>query len=323
MVRKFGLLVLACLSGLFGKDLEQIYLDEGILAVQNAIESNLQSKNYWEKRIGNMDTKYGYYEDDIFLVVVDKKAKNLSLYDYKDGKLTNKFNNEVLTGLMGDKLVEGDLKTPVGVYEITRRFIPSDNYYGPVAFSLSYPNIYDKVKGRTGGGIWIHGFPMNGNMRIDTYKTKGCVAFENDKIIQFDEILKDNGGMVLINENNVTEASSAQIATIFAELFKWKKAWGDSDVKAYLDFYDKEFLRFDGMKFSDFANMKKSIFSKKEDKFIQFTKFSISPYPSTSEGSFFRVSFKEKYRTATYKFDGIKTLYVKLVGDKMKILVEQ
>ena len=110
-------------------------------------------------------------------------------------------------------------------------------------------------------------------MRIDTYKTKGCVAFENDKIIQFDEILKDNGGMVLINENNVTEASSAQIATIFAELFKWKKAWGDSDVKAYLDFYDKEFLRFDGMKFSDFANMKKSIFSKKEDKFIQFTKY--------------------------------------------------
>lgn len=109
-MRKFGLLVLACLSGLFGKDLEQIYLDEGILAVQNAIESNLQSKNYWEKRIGNMDTKYGYYEDDIFLVVVDKKAKNLSLYDYKDGKLTNKFSNEVLTGLMGDKLVEGDLK---------------------------------------------------------------------------------------------------------------------------------------------------------------------------------------------------------------------
>lgn len=31
----------------------------------------------------------------------------------------------------------------------------------------------------------------------------------------------------------------------------------------------------------------------------------------------------EKYRASAYKFDGIKTLYVKLDGGKMKILVEQ
>ncbi|ALV25288.1 peptidoglycan LD-carboxypeptidase [Campylobacter iguaniorum] len=322
-MKKIAFFICLGFSVLFAKSLEEIYLENGIVAVQNAIESNLQSKDYWSNKIKDMDLRYGYYEDDKLLTIVDKKSKNIFLYEYKNGKLNKKFNHEILTGLMGDKLKEGDLKTPVGVYNITRRFVPSDTYYGPVAFSLSYPNIYDQARDRTGGGIWIHGFPMQGVVREDTLKTKGCIAIPNNFLVEYEKFVGDKGGFVLINENSIAEASNDQISAIFAELFKWKKAWSDSDINKYLNFYDKNFIRFDGVKFDRFSEMKKSIFAKKEDKFIQFTKFEITPYPSTSKDKIFRVSFMEKYRTATYKFDGEKTLYVKLDGDKMKILTEQ
>ncbi|AJB46109.1 hypothetical protein CR44_07815 [Campylobacter fetus subsp. testudinum] len=322
-MKKFLFFVLSFLSFLYSKDLEKIYLESGIEAVQKAIEANLQSKDYWQKHLSQMDLKYGYYDSDIFIVVVDKQAKNFYLKEYKDGKLDSKAEHKVLTGLMGDKLLEGDLKTPIGVYEITRRFVPEDTYYGPVAFNLSYPNLFDKLRDRTGGGIWIHGFPLNGNIREDVYKTKGCVVMPNDLLLNLESILKDNGGMVLINERGVLEAKNEDIALIFAELFKWKEAWTNSDIDKYLSFYDNKFKRYDGVGFDKFKEMKKSIFSRKESKFIQFTQFSITPYPTIGDENIFRVSFMEKYRASAYKFDGVKTLYVKLDGGKMKILIEQ
>ena len=319
------LLLVFFANAIFGaQDLDKLYLEKGITAVRDAIEINLQNKAHWEEKLAPQDLKYGYYERPTFITVVDKTAKKIAAFKFENGKLSKLSSNEVLTGLMGDKLKEGDLKTPVGTYEVTRKFTPSDRYYGPVAWSLSYPNVYDKVRHRDGGGIWIHGYPMDGNVREDTIKTKGCVVMKNDLLTKYEKLVGENkGGVVLINEKGVKEASNAQIAAIFAELFKWKMAWTISDANAYLSFYDKDFTRFDGMKMGRFAEMKKQIFSRKENKFISFTNFVITPYPSTEKGDFFRVTFNEKYLTQSYQFEGVKTLYVRLDGSKMKILVEE
>ena len=75
--------------------------------------------------------------------------------------------------------------------------------------------------------------------------------------------------------------------------------------------------------FRDTINAVCVIFNKKESKFINFSKFRIIPYPSVEKGSFFKVMFYEKYLTSSYKFEGEKTLFVRLDGDKMRILVEQ
>lgn len=322
-MKKIILIALVCLNSLLAKDLEDIYLEEGINAVRNAIEANLQDKNYWNKKLGSQDLKYGYYYAPTFVSVVDKTAKTMELLSYKDGNLSSVANYDVITGLMGEKLKEGDLKTPVGAYQITRKFTPQDDYYGPVAFSLSYPNLYDKARSRDGGGIWIHGHPRAGGDRIDSSKTKGCVVLQNNFLNEFTDKIGDKGGIVLINEKGKANATNMQIASLLAELFRWKTAWGNSDATTYLSFYDPEFRRFDGMKLAEYSKMKKSIFSRKENKYIQFTNFSIIPYPNTEKGNFFRISFYEKYLTQTYKFNGEKTLYVRLDGDKMKILMEE
>ena len=307
---------------LFAQNYEEIYLKNGSAAVIDAIEKNILSKDYWLKKLEGKDVRYGYYDNEILLSVVDKTKKKLEVISY-DGGITKKlFSSSVIVGKNGDKLLEGDLKTPVGVYQLTRRFTPNDRYLGPLAFSLSYPNLLDKLAKRNGGGIWIHGYPLDGQ-RTDELKTKGCVAMQNDTLMKFDDVVDHKKTLAFIYEDKRPEASAKDIAVIISGLLGWKKTWSESDIENYLKFYDKNFERYDGMSLEKFKSMKRAIFSKKEKKRISFSNFLITPYPNLKNDRLFRVSFYEDYVSDTHKFAGQKTLYVKLYNDDMKIFIEE
>ena len=307
---------------LFAQNYEEIYLKSGSAAVIDAIEKNILSKDYWLKKLEGKDVRYGYYDNEILLSVVDKTKKKLEVISYNGGITKKLFSSSVIVGKNGDKLLEGDLKTPVGVYQLTRRFTPKDRYLGPLAFSLSYPNLLDKLAKRNGGGIWIHGYPLDGQ-RTDELKTKGCVAMQNDTLMKFDDVVDHKKTLAFIYEDKRPEASAKDIAVIISGLLGWKKTWSESDIENYLKFYDKNFERYDGMSLEKFKSMKRAIFSKKEKKRISFSNFLITPYPNLKNDRLFRVSFYEDYVSDTHKFAGQKTLYVKLYNDDMKIFIEE
>ena len=307
---------------LFAQNYEEIYLKNGSAAVIDAIEKNILSKDYWLKKLEGKDVRYGYYDNEILLSVVDKTKKKLEVISYNGGITKKLFSSSVIVGKKGDKLLEGDLKTPVGVYQLTRRFTPNDRYLGPLAFSLSYPNLLDKLAKRNGGGIWIHGYPLDGQ-RTDELKTKGCVAMQNDTLMKFDDVVDHKKTLAFIYEDKRPEASAKDIAVIISGLLGWKKTWSESDIENYLKFYDKNFERYDGMSLEKFKSMKRAIFSKKEKKRISFSNFLITPYPNLKNDRLFRVSFYEDYVSDTHKFAGQKTLYVKLYNDDMKIFIEE
>ncbi|OUT18930.1 L,D-transpeptidase family protein [Campylobacter concisus] len=307
---------------LFAQNYEEIYLKNGSAAVIDAIEKNILSKDYWLKKLEGKDVRYGYYDNEILLSVVDKTKKKLEVISYNGGITKKLFSSSVIVGKNGDKLLEGDLKTPVGVYQLTRRFTPNDRYLGPLAFSLSYPNLLDKLAKRNGGGIWIHGYPLDGQ-RTDELKTKGCVAMQNDTLMKFDDVVDHKKTLAFIYEDKRPEASAKDIAVIISGLLGWKKTWSESDIENYLKFYDKNFERYDGMSLEKFKSMKRAIFSKKEKKRISFSNFLITPYPNLKNDRLFRVSFYEDYISDTHKFAGQKTLYVKLYNDDMKIFIEE
>jgi len=307
---------------LFAQNYEEIYLKNGSAAVIDAIEKNILSKDYWLKKLEGKDVRYGYYDNEILLSVVDKTKKKLEVISYNGGITKKLFSSSVIVGKNGDKLLEGDLKTPIGVYQLTRRFTPNDRYLGPLAFSLSYPNLLDKLAKRNGGGIWIHGYPLDGQ-RTDELKTKGCVAMQNDTLMKFDDVVDHKKTLAFIYEDKRPEASAKDIAVIISGLLGWKKTWSESDIENYLKFYDKNFERYDGMSLEKFKSMKRAIFSKKEKKRISFSNFLITPYPNLKNDRLFRVSFYEDYVSDTHKFAGQKTLYVKLYNDDMKIFIEE
>ncbi|EDP3361269.1 murein L,D-transpeptidase, partial [Campylobacter jejuni] len=321
MLKRLALLITLSSLMLHASDLVKIYLNQGLDAVGVAIEKELTQKDFWLSEIGDKNISLGYYDDNVAIVLTNKTDKILRVYSYEDGKIRKDFEQkEIITGLMGDKKIEGDLKTPVGFYELGRKFNPGDPYYGPFAFATTYPNLLDKVQGKTGGGIWIHGYPLDGS-RLDEFKTRGCIALFNNNLEKFAQVVQDKKVFVMTEEKEKIRAKKDQIASLLADLFTWKLAWTNSDTNTYLSFYDEqEFKRFDKMKFEQFASMKKSIFSRKEDKKIKFSDINISPYPNLENETMYRISFYEDYYTKNYQFRGDKILYVKIDSKgKMKI----
>lgn len=325
MLKKILAFYFICVSALGASDLVKIYLNQGLDAVGAAIEKELTNKEFWLDEIGDKNISLGYYDDEVSIVLTNKTDKILRVYSYNNGEIKQDFEQKaIITGLMGDKEVEGDLKTPVGFYELGRKFNPGDPYYGPFAFATTYPNLLDKVQGKTGGGIWIHGYPLDGT-RLDEFKTRGCIALFNENLEEFAKVVQDKKVFAMTEEKEKVRAKKEDIAALLADLFAWKLAWTDSDINTYLSFYDeKQFKRFDKMKFEQFASMKKSIFSRKEDKKIKFSDINISPYPNVENETMYRISFYEDYYTKNYQFKGDKILYVKIDSKgKMKILAEQ
>ncbi|MFM6985490.1 MAG: murein L,D-transpeptidase family protein [Hydrogenophaga sp.] len=87
----------------------------------------------------------------------------------------------ISVGLQGiEKQVEGDQRTPLGVYHITSSLDPRrlPDLYGAGALPLNYPNALDLQRGKTGRGIWLHGTPRDQFVRAPQ-ASDGCVVMSN------------------------------------------------------------------------------------------------------------------------------------------------
>ena len=87
----------------------------------------------------------------------------------------------------GDKQVEGDGKTPVGVFKVDRRN-PQSAYH--LSLGLDYPQPDDVTRAQQqgidpGGDIFIHGQP-NGvvGLTLPGDWTAGCIAISNTEMAQ-------------------------------------------------------------------------------------------------------------------------------------------
>lgn len=87
----------------------------------------------------------------------------------------------ISVGLSGtEKTVEGDKRTPLGVYYITSSLNPNSlpDLYGVGALPINYPNPLDIQRGKTGSGIWLHGTPRDQFVRAPQ-ASDGCVVLSN------------------------------------------------------------------------------------------------------------------------------------------------
>lgn len=304
-------------------DIVSEYRNNGLNNIRATLEGYLIDKKYWDSVLESKDTKYGYYESIRYVFMASKEDNNLLLFEIQNNKISQVGNSSAIFGAnKKDKLKEGDLATPIGVYDLTKKLQNLDQYYGPLAFATSYPNLYDKLNKKTGYGIWIHGLPLNGDR--SEQNTKGCIAIENDILLQYEKII-DYRDSILITSNKPLKETSKDIFTnILQSLFIWRDAWINNDLNLYLSFYDENFIRFDGMKIDEFKTFKKRVFDKNEKKSIIFTNINVIPYPNNSGKDMFRITFLEDYKADSgYVFKGTKELYITIKDNKMNIIVEK
>jgi len=177
------------------------------------------------------------------LLVVEKKWNKLSYYRSDKGDFQLVKSYHAFTGKKaGRKEVEGDMKTPEGVYWLQDE-IPStqlNERYGTGAFALNYPNIFDKLASKSGQGIWLHG-----RSPTDEGGTRGCVALDNADLNDLRPYLTPHHTPILI-VNEITYVTSMEewnrtIGDVVNFLQTWKAAWEQGDFPSYSQFYAASF----------------------------------------------------------------------------------
>lgn len=140
---------------------------------------------------------------------------------------------------------DGDRRTPLGVYFVTEQLDTSRLHekYGITAFVLDYPNAWDRLAGRDGDGIWIHGVLPTGGRRPER-DTDGCIALPNEDLGQLEAVFRDNLTPVVVTEK-LEWADRAERDALSKELAGRVRAWADSqqqgDLLTWLSLYSDEF----------------------------------------------------------------------------------
>lgn len=140
---------------------------------------------------------------------------------------------------------EGDLRTPLGVYYITSHLDRASlsDFYGAGALPLNYPNMLDQKRGKSGGGIWLHGTPPNQFSRAPR-ASEGCVVLSNPDIADLIRTVKVRTTPVVIaSELNWQPAKSLSIQgkTFESALNNWRTAKVSGDAIKALSFYTSDF----------------------------------------------------------------------------------
>ncbi|MFO7990425.1 MAG: L,D-transpeptidase [Desulfotignum sp.] len=158
-------------------------------------------------------------------VLVEKQTQRFYVYgaDPVTGGVTRVMDTACSTGeASGPKQVEGDKKTPEGIYFIIDEHLEKDltPTYGPRAFPTDYPHLLDRRQEKTGYAIWIHGTdkplkPMDSN---------GCVALENKDVRRLSGYITRFVTPVIIQET-IRYADPETIATQEIEVTRFVAGW--------------------------------------------------------------------------------------------------
>lgn len=319
------LVLLVIGSSLFSSDILTSYRVNGIDTIEKQMDLELTKEEYWSNYIKDKNTTFGYIESYSNVLTCNKEKSTLNLYSLDENR-SFKFKKEysAFTGKKkGDKIKEGDFKTPIGIYQITQKLSKDTNlnsFYGPLAFVTSYPNIYDSYRGKNGSGIWIHGLPTE--QERDEF-TRGCIAINNPNIECLDRNIDITKTLLIINSSDTKKnIPKNTLTSILSQLYEWRYAWLYDDIDSYLNFYSPKFVRSDGMDIKRFISYKTRVFKKIEKKTIIFKDINILPYPDSED--IYQITFKEFYKSDTFEFTGDKTLIIKLgTNNKIKILTER
>ena len=265
--------------------------------------------------------------DQRFAIVVDTKRSRLYLYenDLKNGGQPRFVADYYVTqGKLGaEKLVEGDKKTPVGVYHVTAN-LPKQklaDLYGSGAFPLNYPNEWDKRQGRNGSGIWLHGTPSDTFSRPPR-ASDGCVVLTNQDLDVVAKNLQVGLTPVIIS-NSVEWLSLDDWAKERTELNKsidaWRTDWESRDTERYLAHYSKRFKSGE-QDFAEFAAQKTQVNTGKE--WIKLKIDNLSVFRNPGKEEVVVVTFDQDYRSNNLNNQMKKRQYWLREGDQWKIIYE-
>jgi murein L,D-transpeptidase YafK len=179
-------------------------------------------------------------------IAVDASRSRLYLFENGPNGLQLVADHYASIGKLGaEKNVQGDQRTPIGVYYITSRLDADKltDFYGVGALPLNYPNEYDRRLGRTGSGIWLHGVPADSYAR-SPQSTDGCVALANPELKSIMDRVQPRSTPVVIARSLEwvePQAQEPERRNLHNLIEGWRVARASGDINRLMSFYSPQF----------------------------------------------------------------------------------
>ncbi|CAK7012350.1 MAG: hypothetical protein DESF_00487 [Desulfovibrio sp.] len=246
------------------------------------------------------------------LVAVDKNRQTFMFFE-KKSPLKLRYTYPCTTGqLTGDKKVLNDLRTPEGIYFVEYKIASGLDFkeYGGIAYTLNYPNPVDKLRGKTGHGIWIH----SKGLGIEPLSTRGCVAIGLKEIDEVGPSLVPGTPVVLaerLDETTVPQPDNGTARELRRLMQAWSNAWAARSPKMF-EFYDGDaYSKAMTESFAAFRLNKERLF-----KILGFIKI-YNRKIHVLEGPGYWVTWSEQFYTASnLSTEGVRRLYWQRGNDK-------
>jgi murein L,D-transpeptidase YafK len=261
-----------------------------------------------------------------YVILVDQQNSRIYVYRNQNGTPVLETDYFITIGLKGPgKQKRGDQKTPIGIYHVTRYIDDQElpDLYGRGAFPISYPNVWDVRKQRTGGGIWIHGTPSYTYNR-SPLASNGCIVVSNPDFSNIDQYISADINTPVIVAQQVNwltqEQWQQQREEMRAVLNNWIGDWESLSHDRYrqnysqTDFYayKRNFKKWDDHK--RWANRNKKRIA------VEYSELNIFNYPG--EENLVLIQFKQNYESNNLDLKSPKELYWHKENKAWKIVYE-
>ncbi|MGE0526752.1 MAG: murein L,D-transpeptidase family protein [Bdellovibrionales bacterium] len=266
----------------------------------------------------SLTSETGAFSQYAFLV--DKSARTVTVWQNTGDsvKLVGAWPTDI-GRRGGDKLVQGDHRTPEGIYFMQTMMDGRKvdfSQYGVRIFTLDYPNYFDRLEKKTGNGIWFHAIPDTKSLLRGS---RGCVVVRNKVIEELSRYIDlKRTPMVIVDHVNYLppdewKNSKTQLANW---LESWRKSWSNKDLEAYMAQYSDRF-RGNGMNKKQWRRYKETLNARYD--FIEVQLKDIQIY---SQGTKTVFRFLQAYKSDRKEDYGAKTLYTLHNGTSYEIVGE-
>ena len=250
-------------------------------------------------------------------IVVEMSTSRLYLYENHNGepRLVKDFYATIGKNGSG-KYIEGDQKTPTGVYFVTGFIEPEElpDLYGDGAFPINYPNAWDQRNGRTGYGIWLHGTP-SATFSRPPRDSNGCVIVSNKDLNAISPYI-DTGHTPVILADKIewisTSAWKSRQSQFDSYVEQWRKDWESRDADLYLSHYSRKYSGL-GKDYDSWVAYKRRVNPTKRFIKVDISEKSMFLYPG--EDGLLVVTFEQDYASDNMKRKFVKRQYWQMGKD--------
>jgi L,D-transpeptidase YnhG len=220
-------------------------------------------------------------------IAVDASRSRLYLFENSITGVRLIADYYISVGKLGiEKKVEGDQRTPLGVYYITRSLNPTSlvDFYGVGALPINYPNPLDVKRGKTGSGIWLHGTPSEQFSRAPK-ASDGCVVLANPDLNYILNSVSSRTTPVVIADRLdwvPKYTLDAEKASFNTALMAWRQAKAQANSAKLIAFYTPDFSNY-GKNLAQWSNALAAELDKLKGRDITLTNINMMRWTDQNE----------------------------------------